>query len=85
MFLSCNFYIYDGTPFHQNILFTFIKLYLELKVLTFKEFRGMSGYRPTACVPALEITKIVSIASFDLVLKMVRDRIVKNCKGFQYH
>ena len=26
-----------------------------------KEFRGMSGYKPGACVPALEIAKYVNI------------------------
>jgi len=32
---------------------------LSIQDLTFaKEFRGMMGYRPTACVPALELTKI---------------------------
>jgi len=32
---------------------------LSLQDLTFaKEFRGFNGYRPTACVPALELTKL---------------------------
>jgi len=26
-----------------------------------KEFRGLNGYRPTACVPALELTRYVDI------------------------
>jgi DNA polymerase zeta len=31
---------------------------IPLQDLTFaREFRGMSGYRPNACVPALELTK----------------------------
>lgn len=39
----------------------FTKLFtnrVSLQDLTFaKEFRGLSGYRPTACVPALELAR----------------------------
>lgn len=42
---------------------------LSIQELTFaKEYRGAAGYRPTACVPALELAKYVYVNKFFLVL-----------------
>ncbi len=37
-------------------------------VCLLQEFRGMSGYRPTACVPALELTRQVRYNSSNILL-----------------